>query len=192
MKIGEFSDSFMPVVDGVGRVVYMVSDQLAKTGNEVSVIAPMTDMGYRGRYPFEIIDYCSQKLPRTAYQMGNPITDIHFNRLMEMKQFDIVHLHTPFIAGRIGLEYGKRHQIQMIGTFHSRYYDDFVQITNSRIAAGIGIEFMISSFFEACDEVWVPTRSSAKTLESYGYEGAITVMPNGMEPRELQPEQKEL
>ena len=31
MKIGEFSDSFLPIVDGVGRVVYMVSDQLVES-----------------------------------------------------------------------------------------------------------------------------------------------------------------
>ena len=192
MKIGEFSDSFMPVVDGVGRVVYMASDQLAKMGHEVSVIAPMTDMGYRGRFPFEVIDYCSQRLPRTQYQMGNPVTDIHFNRRMEMKEFDIVHMHTPFIAGTIGLEYGKKRPIPMVGTFHSRYYDDFVQVTGSKIAAGIGIDIMITRFFELCDEVWVPSRSSAKTLESYGYEGAITVMPNGMELRDIHPDQKDL
>lgn len=192
MKIGEFSDSFLPVVDGVGRVVYMVSDRLSRMGHEVSTIVPMTDMGYRGSFPFEVIDYFSQRLPGSQYQMGSPVMDIHFNRRMDMKQFDIVHVHTPFIAGKEGIDYGKKHPIPVVGTFHSRYYDDFVQMTGSRIVAGIGIEIMIKRFFESCDEVWVPTRASAITLESYGYTGAILVMPNGMEIREIRPEQKEL
>ena len=192
MKIGEFSDSFLPVVDGVGRVVYMVSDQLARMGHEVSVIAPMSDMGYRGSFPFEVIDYCSQKFPGSRYQLGTPITDIHFNRRMEMKKLDIVHAHSPFMAGKVGIDYGKKHSIPIVGTFHSRYYDDFVQISGSKIVAGIGTDIMIRGFYENCNEVWVPNLSSAKTLESYGYTGAITVMPNGMELRNISSDQKDL
>ena len=192
MKIGEFSDSFLPIVDGVGRVVYMVSDQLALMNHEVSVVVPMTDMGYRGRFPFEVIDYCSQKLPGSQYQAGTPMTDVHFNRMMEMKEFDIVHVHSPFMAGIAGIDYGKKHSIPMVGTFHSRYYDDFVQISHSKIVAGIGTDLMIRRFYENCDEVWTPNLSSAKTLESYGYSGAITVMPNGMELRNISSDQKDL
>ncbi len=55
MKIGQFSDSFLPIVDGVGRVVYNYCDSLGKKGHELSAIVPMEDMGYRGRFPFEIM-----------------------------------------------------------------------------------------------------------------------------------------
>ena len=34
MKIGQFSDTFMPIVDGVGRVVYNYAVNLAALGHE--------------------------------------------------------------------------------------------------------------------------------------------------------------
>ena len=49
MKIGEFSDSFLPVVDGVGRVAYSYCDHIARKGHECSAIVPLTKMGYRGQ-----------------------------------------------------------------------------------------------------------------------------------------------
>ena len=55
MKIGQFSDSFLPIVDGVGRVVYHYAMALSRKNEECYVIAPMTDTGFRGGYPFELV-----------------------------------------------------------------------------------------------------------------------------------------
>ena len=52
LKIGEFTDSFIPIIDGVGRVVLAYCEHLGKRDNEVYAIAPMADTGYRGRYNF--------------------------------------------------------------------------------------------------------------------------------------------
>ena len=79
LKIGQFSDSFLPIVDGVGRVVFNYCNTLGNMGQEVVAVCPMEDMGYRGNYPFEIIDYYSTTVPTTAYNAGIPVTDIHFN-----------------------------------------------------------------------------------------------------------------
>ena len=51
MKIGQFSDTFMPIVDGVGRVVYNYAVNLAALGHECYVVAPCGDTGYRGALP---------------------------------------------------------------------------------------------------------------------------------------------
>ena len=45
MKIGQFSDSFIPVVDGVGRVAYNYCDTIARMGHECSAMGPLTKMG---------------------------------------------------------------------------------------------------------------------------------------------------
>ena len=57
MKILEFSDSFIPIMDGVGNVVYQYAMNLPAKGHECYVVAPQTDTGYRGGYPFELVDY---------------------------------------------------------------------------------------------------------------------------------------
>ena len=127
MKIGEFSDSFLPVVDGVGRVAYSYCDHIARKGHECSAIVPLTKMGYRGQYPFEIIDYYSKSMPgMPQYKFGAPVIDEHYQQHLSMTEFDIVHIHTPFIAGQEGIRYARKHDIPLVGTFHSKYYDDFL------------------------------------------------------------------
>ena len=48
MNIGLMSDTFLPVVDGVGRVVVAYASTLPKLGHQVTVSAPMYDTGHRG------------------------------------------------------------------------------------------------------------------------------------------------
>lgn len=186
MKIGQFSDSFIPVVDGVGRVVYYYCDTLAKKGHECSAIVPLTDMGYRGKYPFEIIDYYCAEVPSAPqYKGGVPLLDIHYHQQIAQKKFDIVHIHTPFIAGFEGIRYAKKHNIPIVGTFHSKYYDDFYQLTDSKLLATIGTDVVVD-FYNECDEVWAVSENSADTLRSYGYKkDNIHVMENGMEIRNI-------
>ena len=185
MKIGQFSDSFLPIVDGVGRVAYNYCEAIANKGHECTAVVPFDNMGYRGKYPFEILDYFSKPLlVRPEYDIGLPTFDIHYKKRLDMTNFDIVHVHTPFIAGIEGIRYAKERNIPIVGSFHSKYYDDFLQITKSRHIANVGTDLIVD-FYNHCDEVWTVSNSAANVLRSYGYDKDIKVIPNGMEKIEL-------
>ena len=184
LKIGQFSDSFLPIVDGVGRVVFNYCNTLGNMGQDVIAVCPMENMGYRGEYPFEIIDYYSTTVPTTTYNAGIPLTDIHFMKRLDMNDFDIIHVHTPFIAGLEGLRRARKKKVPVVGSFHSKYYDDFLQMTGSKHLAGLGTDVIVK-FYEACDEVWTVSENSAETLKSYGYTKPIYVVPNGMDIKEI-------
>lgn len=188
MKIGEFSDSFLPIIDGVGTVVYNYCETIARKGHECTAVVPLDKFGYRGKFPFEIIDYYAKKVPiMSSYDAGIPDFDLHFNARMDMTDFDIVHVHTPFISGMTGIRYGKEKNLPIVATFHSKYYDDFLQLTKSKTIAGIGTDVLVSGFYNKCDEVWAVSENSAETLRSYGYEGHIEVMPNGVIIKDADP-----
>lgn len=179
MRIGQFSDTFFPIVDGVGRVVYNYAMTIAGKGHECYVVAPMADRGYMGGAPFELIEFVSRNLPKQKqYQTGIPLLDTHYNMRIQKVQLDIIHAHSPFIAGQEALRIGRRRGIPVIGTFHSKYYDDFYQLTRAEMLADIGVRYVVG-FYERCDEVWTVSYSSADTLRDYGYTGRIVVMPNG-------------
>ena len=57
LRIGEFSDTFLPVVDGVGRVVQAYAETLSAMGHQVTVVAPMYDTGSRAGFPYELVDF---------------------------------------------------------------------------------------------------------------------------------------
>lgn len=179
MRIGQFSDTFLPIVDGVGRVVYHYATALARRGEECYVIAPMSDTGFRGGYPFELVEFISRELPRQKqYSTGIPQLDTHYNARMRNVQLDIIHAHSPFIAGMEAQRLARRRGIPVIGMFHSRYYDDFYQLTKTEMLANIGVASIVN-FYQRCDEVWTVSQSSKETLYDYGYVGEVVVMPNG-------------
>ncbi len=179
MKIGQFSDTFLPIVDGVGRVVYHYASALARRGEECYVIAPMAATGYRGGYPFELVDFISSELPsHPQYNTGIPRLDQHYHARMRDIQLDVIHAHAPFIAGLEAQRLARRLGIPIIGMFHSRYYDDFYQITGAEMLANIAVATIVG-FYQRCDEVWTVSQSSKETLYDYGYVGEVIVMPNG-------------
>ena len=72
LRIAEVTDTFLPIKDGVGRVVYEYANNLSQIGQEVTVIAPMDDTGYRGGYPFELVDFISHKVPSATTERASP------------------------------------------------------------------------------------------------------------------------
>lgn len=188
LRIGQFSESFLPIVDGVGRVAFNYASKLAEKGHECYVITPMTDTGYRGKYPFEIVDYTSIPVPRTPqYKVGFATLDKHYKDRIDKIGFDIIHAHSPFTAGIEALRLSKKHKCPMIGTFHSKYYEDFYKATGAELIANLGIKFVVR-FYEKCDEVWTVSNNSAETLREYGYNGEIYIMENGTMLSEPLPE----
>ncbi len=191
MRIGEFTDSFIPIADGVGRVVLGYAQTLGQKGHDCYVIAPMSDTGCRGKYPFEIVDYSGVPLPKMPqYHAGVPLLDQHYHSRMEMINFDIVHVHSPFTAGQEGLRIAKKQGVPLVGTFHSKYYDDFLQVTKQEVLADFGVKYVVA-FYEKCDEVWAVSAASAETLKSYGFSRDVIVMPNGTDVRTPIPGEKE-
>lgn len=187
MRIGQFTDTFLPVVDGVGRVVHNYATHLPALGHECYVIAPLTDTGYRGNYPFELVDFNGTSVPGSPqYKAGLAILDRHYHARIEHIALDVVHAHAPFSAGMEALRLTAKHDIPLVGSFHSKYYDDFYKATGREALAHLGVKFVVE-FYERCDEVWAVSASSAAVLRSYGYEGEITVMENGTELRAINP-----
>ena len=175
----QFSDTFLPIVDGVGTVVYQYALNLVQKGHECYVVAPQTNTGYRGGWPFELIDYLGVPLPHmNSYSLGFPRLDHHCRKRLRMITADVVHVHSPFVAGQAGVAWAKKRGVPVVGTFHSKYYDDFLQITGVELMAQAGVRYVVD-FYEKCDEVWAVTESSADTLRGYGYQGPLRVMPNG-------------
>lgn len=183
MKIGLFSDTFLPIADGVGRVVLAYANTLSAMGNEVTVSTPMHHFGHRGKLPFQIIDYLAVKLPTAKqYKGGSPLLDTHYAKRIQNTQLDIVHAHSPFIAGQEGYRIAKSRGLPLVASFHSKYYDDFYKLTKNR-ALALMLTKGVVSYYEKCDEVWAVSETSAEVLESYGYSKKVIVMPNGVEMR---------
>lgn len=187
MKIAQFSDSFLPVVDGVGRVVASYAQTLTEMGHEVTVCAPKTGSKETENLPYTFLPYnaftVSEKIP---YHVGFPRMDAVFDWKIRGMDFDVVHVHSPFMSGHSGLHEARKRGIPIVGSFHSKYYDDFSQALKVDFLARGGVKVVVD-FYERCDEVWAVSGSTADTLREYGFKGEIMAMPNGTDFRTLDP-----
>lgn len=184
MRIGQYTDSFLPIVDGVGRVVESYAKTLYQMGHEPIVFTPNVKKADAVDCPFPVVTYQAFSLPKFQYRLGVPQLDARFHRQAHRAHLDIVHVHSPFLLGQTGIRNAKRHGIPIVGTFHSKYYDDFLQVVKLKSIATLGVK-QVARFYEQCDEVWAVTKASADTLHAYGLQSEIVVMPNGTEMRTL-------
>ena len=182
MRIGEFTDVFPPELDGVGTVVKNYVTELCRTGDEAYYIAPR-NADPLGERPFPCLFCRSFRLPGEPYRVGVPSLDRRFRRAVDALELDAVHAHSPFGAGRAARRVAKKRGLPLIATFHSKYYDDFLAKTHSKLLAKIATRIVVK-FYESCDEVWAVNNATGEVLRSYGYRGPMRVMPNGTDPWE--------
>ena len=180
MIIGEFSESYPPHIDGVGMVVRAYAEEFQKAGHTCYYIAPKSKIKRYANWQetFPVMQYASIGIPKEAYSVGMPALDYTFRRKIRHIPFDVVHAHTPFLSGQESIRIAKKRNIPLVATLHSKYYDDFLAKTHSKLFAKFAVRIVVR-FFNKCDEVWTVNETTAETLRGYGYKGEIVVMENG-------------
>ncbi len=187
LRIGQFTDTFLPIVDGVGRVVYAYADTLCKMGHQVTVVTPMYNTGFQGGFPFQLLEFKGMGVPGLKqYRIGEAVWDSHYRQKMRMTDLDIIHAHSPFLAGSEALRIARLRDLPLVASFHSKYYDDFLKATKSESLAKAGVKVVVN-FYNRCDEVWALGQNPANVLREYGYEGEVQVVPIGATIREVSP-----
>ena len=138
ITIGLFIDTFYPMVDGVISVV----DNLAKRLNDyanVVVFAPQisNEKFDDTTLPYRVVRCKSIKLPMIDYALPIPKLDKRFMKLLSQYHLDIVHIHSPFSLGKVGISYAKKNKIPVIATMHSQYQKDFLRAVKFKWIATI-------------------------------------------------------
>jgi 1,2-diacylglycerol 3-alpha-glucosyltransferase len=191
LKIGIFNDTFPPILDGVGSVTRNYAYWLNRDAGQVTVVTPRVP-DYTENEEFHVLRFRSVPLPgNKPFRWGLPWLDPCFNRCLSRLQFDIIHAHSPFVTGRIGLKVRQRQDLPMVASFHSKYRDDLERIVPDPISFFVQVYVdRIARFYNATDEVWIPNRSTEETLREYGYTGPVQVVENATDiiaPADLAP-----
>ncbi len=183
LRIAFFSDSARPLVNGVATSIAMLTEELREAGHSVALFAPRFP-GYRDPDPN------TYRFPsfETVWSRGYPAALPpywpmlrHFRR----REFDLVHIHTPFFVGFTGLRWAESHGLPTVATYHTLYdrYAHYVPILPRRY-----VRFRLAKhtnfFYNAVDRVVTPTEASLKWLRRHSIRRPVTVIPTGI-PRPL-------
>lgn len=191
MRIGIFTESYEPIVNGVSVCVSTLRDELAKRGHEVYIFAP----SYRGH---KDASDCVLRLPATHtflmpdYPFPIPYSP-RIRKIFESLNLDIVHTQTPFLLGLLGARWARRCGIPLVSTNHTLYteYAHYVPIRPKAVTRSALVKLM-SWYYSGCDAVVVPSTPVEQMLRSYGVKTRIQVIKTGVVgAATLTPEQRE-
>ena len=147
--IGLFIDTFFPMIDGVVMVVDNYARRLMKYASVIVFAPGSSDIDEE--LPYRVVRCSSIKLPIVDYSLPIPLLDRKFMKTLKNIHLDIVHIHSPFTMGRVGIDYAKKNNIPVIGTMHSQYKQDFLRASKNERIAQLLTKRIIKQY-NRCDE----------------------------------------
>ena len=120
----------------------------------------------------------------TPFAKGYPLAIPPFYRTLltfRKYQFDLIHTHTPFTLGFVGLRWAESHELPIVSTYHTLYdrYSHYVKFLPRRY-----VRFRIAKhtnfYYNRVAEILTPSETSKKWLERHSVTRPITVVPTGV------------
>ncbi|MBV8582542.1 MAG: glycosyltransferase [Candidatus Eremiobacteraeota bacterium] len=184
LRIGFFTEVYRPVVNGVVASVEALAQGLRTRGHEVYCFTPRMP-GYEdpGRAPAResILRMPSLPLPtRTPYRLTLPLVSRrNVNNIV--KRLSLVHVHSPFVTGWMGLRYARRYGMPLVYTYHTQLeaYAHYVPFEPN--ATRYAASQLTRRFANLADAVVVPTPAMATHLRDLGVVVRIEVVPSGID-----------
>ena len=178
IKILELLDTYYPIVDGAINAVHNYAEHLNKVADcDLAVPSADKKLHYVDKDSFNVYRCKSMAAPEN-YRLATPGSDKKFQKKLLSNDYDIIHAQSPFSMGRFAVKLAKMLNVPMVASLHTKYYDDFLRSTKSKLLAKIALSYIMWVFKKA-DYVWTVSPGAAKTLREYGYKGNIDVIKNG-------------
>ena len=122
MKIGIFSDRYLPNTDGVTYSIESFRTQLEAMGHDVYVIAPAASLRVRETNP-KVIRFPAFK----GMFFDDYSTSLFFPpqviRKLDKLGLDVIHYQTPGQVGLMGAYFALHHKIPLVTTYHTDLYE---------------------------------------------------------------------
>lgn len=178
MRIGMMVDTYKPYVSGVTNHVDLHKRALERAGHEVYVFT-FGDEEFEDDEP-HILRSPGVPLADTGFYLSLRYKSRHKKLLQTM---DVVHVHHPFLSGRLALNYCRPERIPIVFTNHSRYdllAQAYLPLMPDEVSHSL-LQAYMPDFCEAVDLVISPSESMARNLRELDVKSHIEVIPNGVD-----------
>jgi glycosyltransferase involved in cell wall biosynthesis len=182
MKILFISDVYFPRINGVSTSIRTFVLQMQNLGHEVHLIAPdydaiTEDEAWIKRIPARSIYFDPED---KLMKYGEAVKLLP---TLEQEKYDIIHVHTPFVAHYLGLKLAAQLNIPCIETYHT-FFEDYLHHYLPWMPKSIarGIARMISKRqCNAVDAIVAPSNPMLDVLRRYGVNVLSEVIPTGLQ-----------
>ncbi|MHB1374414.1 MAG: glycosyltransferase [Thauera sp.] len=178
------SDVYFPRVNGVSTSIATFRHALAAQGVEVRLVVPR--YGDEAAAP-GIVRVPGRRLPFDPEDRLVQARAMRAAVLREAADCDLVHIQTPFLAHRYGLQAAHAHQRPVLLTYHTffeeylHHYAPFLPATALRALA----RRISRTQCNAVDAVVVPSTAMRDRLAGYGVRTSMEILPTGIPLRDF-------
>ncbi|MBB5183432.1 RecX family transcriptional regulator [Catenisphaera adipataccumulans] len=193
MRIGMFSDAYLPDINGVVSSIATLKAALEKLGHTVFVIS--NHKGVAAEYDEEnhILRLPGIEWKKMyGYKMSSPI-QIAGEEYVRKMDLDVIHVHTEVGIGVFARQTAKKLHIPVVYTYHT-LYEDYMHYVNPRHIPTIdkygkkAIRFFSRQAGNGPQAVIAPSNKTKKALERYGVITPIYIVPTGIDLSEFKRE----
>lgn len=179
LRIAMFSDSALPILNGVSVSLDALISELRNQGHSVHLFAAR----YPGHRDADPNTYRFRAL-ETPISKGYPVAYPPFYRMLlkfRRHEFDIIHTHTPFMVGMAGFRWAESHDLPIVSTYHTLYdrYAHYFRVLPRRY-----VRFRIAKhtnfYYNHVDHVITPSEASLKWLRRHSVHTPMSVIPTGI------------
>lgn len=182
MRVLFISDVYFPRVNGVSTSIRTFRQDLAAHGVETHLVAPHYEAAAAAEEP-GVLRVPSAGVPRDPEDRRmrwGALT--HALDGLAPSAFDLVHIHTPFIAHYAGVRFARRAGIPCVATYHTffeEYLHHYLPVLPRRVGRWLARSFTRSQ----CNDVRAlvaPSEPMRAVLLDYGVTTPIHVLPTGL------------
>ena len=180
MKIGIFSDTYFPQLNGVATSIRMLATTLEARGHQVYIFTPDDPRCYEGYDTLNV-----HRLPSVPvyfvkdYRAGYVFSPFLAKKIVDLN-LDIIHTQTEFCLGTLGRFISTTQGIPLVHTYHTMYEDYVHYIGGGHIISKEMARDFSSIYCNTSTAVIAPTRKTEQLLKAYGVTKPISIIPTGI------------
>lgn len=179
LRIAVFSDSALPVLNGVSMSIDALVQELRERGHSVHLFTSAY-FKHRDRDPNTVRFFALQTPFAKDYPLALP-PFYPFIHEFRRHRFDIVHTHTPFTVGFVGLRWAESEGIPIVSTYHTHYdrYVHYLKWLPKRY-----LRYRVAKhtnwYYNRVRHVITPSEASSRWLQRHSVYTPTTVIPTGI------------
>ncbi len=188
MRLGFFTDSYRPNVDGVVRSIEDFRGELERRGDEVFVFASGSRSDKRANRDDHVYYSTSVRLPPYPQYKVAVFPFVRAATRSRANGLELVHSHGQASMGVAAITTAKALRVPLVGTFHTLIPHGVKNyVAHPGLASSLerfswrAIEY----FYRPFDVVTAPSKFMARLLQEHGVEAVA--LPNGVNVRKFRP-----
>jgi 1,2-diacylglycerol 3-alpha-glucosyltransferase len=178
MRIGMMADIYWPHISGVTNYIRLNKSQLESRGHQVFIFT------FGEEQPDDRQESVVRSPGVPVAETGAYIAFRYTNAARQLlRSMDVVHVHHPFLSGRLAIHYCRPYGIPIAFTNHTRY-DLYAQTYLPILPEQVSTTFLqayLPSFCRSMDLVIAPSPGLKRVLAGLGVDSPIEVIPNGID-----------